>query len=385
MAKKSTSQTETITPDKIVQKDSSSVLVFFAVLVLGIVTALVILFNSRPTQLKLTTQDLVSVGQKATFTLEQGKFEIQDGEKYSWYVDDQKQGEGIFQKGKPLTIDLVANREGQGKLTVKGQKWHATVNYVATKPSVVISLPQTQCVYGDEIPQMNYTVTGLPKGKTLDFDGKIVPTKEINGAGVYQLGLDKQYDKQDYNVSVQNGTLFVAPRPLTVKQGNFSKTYDGGDKMYCNDVQLEGVMEGDDVCLKDGCLYFCDKNAGTSKELCVDKMQLSGKDAKNYCLSQEQTAKGRILKKIITVEDTMVDDKWYDGTKSATINQMGTLNGVCDGDFVGIGSCRAQYKNPSTGANKDVQIDNVSLVGRDKDNYLVLPYTIKGNVNEHKG
>ena len=381
MAKKITENTEPIPAEQIVQKSRGGALVSFAIIALGILVALIIFFNTRPTQLKLVTDNQVSVGQTSTFTLQTGNFKIANGEKYTWYVDGEKMGEGTYSSGKDLTVDVVAQKVGQGKVVVKGKKWTATANYVALNPSVVITLPHVESVYGQPLPKMDYTVDGLPQGKSLDFDGKIVPTTEINGTGVYQLGLDKEY-KGQYNVSVKGGTLSVLPKELTIKQGQFTKPYDGCDKMKVDDVCLEGVKEGDQVFLLDNTIYFCDKNAGTSKTLCTDKMSLTGRDAKNYVLSKEQTATGRITKKIINVVDTTVCDKPFDGSKSATINEIGTLKGVCDGDMVAIGGCKAQYRTADVGQNKVVQIDQVSLVGKDKDNYLILPYTTKGNVTE---
>lgn len=148
----------------------------------------------------------------------------------------------------------------------------------------------------------------------------------------------------------------------------FEKTYDQTNVIETPNISLKGIIEGDDVKAVCDKLYFDNKNAGTDKKVMLANVILDGADSSNYVLCGE--AKGVIKPKLVDIDGLTIKDKVYDGTTKATIDKMGTLNGVINGDSVAIGNVNLSFSDAYIG-EKEIVINNVSLVGADKDNYVV--------------
>ena len=59
---------------------------------------------------------------------------------------------------------------------------------------------------------------------------------------------------------------------------------------------------------------------------------------------------------------------------------MGKINGVLDGDSVAIGSIDLNFAEATTGT-QEIIINDVTLIGADKDNYVVDEVTVdKANI-----
>ena len=97
---------------------------------------------------------------------------------------------------------------------------------------------------------------------------------------------------------------------------------------------------------------FIDKNIGTNKQINISSTVLSGTDATNYTLSNSQsTTNANITAKGLTVTGTVVANKIYDATTTATLSN-GTLVGVIASDVANVTLTQAGTfadKNAGTG------------------------------------
>ncbi len=158
---------------------------------------------------------------------------------------------------------------------------------------------------------------------------------------------------------------------MTVKN-EFVKTYDKTNVIEKPLIALDGVKAGDEVKAVADKLYFNDKNAG-DKSVMLANVELTGRDSCNYVLKGE--ARGRIEPKHIEINGLTIKDKSYDGTTRATIEKMGKINGVLDGDSVAIGAIDLNFAEATTGT-QEIIINDVTLIGADKDNYVVDEVTV---------
>ncbi|MEG2158320.1 MAG: YDG domain-containing protein, partial [Clostridia bacterium] len=181
---------------------------------------------------------------------------------------------------------------------------------------------------------------------------------------------DREFSSEKYDVEFSEATLEVLPKKVNIS-GTFVKEYDGNNALNSKIAQLNGVAEGDDVRLAETTIYFSDKQVGKDKVINGFNLMLEGEDAKNYCI-EEPTLTGIILPKRIELVGTKVAHKYYNGTTDAKISDLGTLKGVLEGDIVAMGSITAKFEDAESGNNKKIIFSDLSLIGKDKDNYEVV-------------
>lgn len=84
------------------------------------------------------------------------------------------------------------------------------------------------------------------------------------------------------------------------------------------------------------------------------------------------TMEFEIQPKDVTISDTLVSDKEYNGNTDASIASVGTVKGLADGDDVTIAVGKATFADKNVGANKTVTFYEFALSGDDAANYVLL-------------
>ena len=84
------------------------------------------------------------------------------------------------------------------------------------------------------------------------------------------------------------------------------------------------------------------------------------------------TMEFEIQPKDVTISDTLVSDKEYNGNTDASITSVGTVKGLADGDDVSIAVGKATFADKNVGANKTVTFSDFSLSGSDASNYTLV-------------
>lgn len=333
--------------------------------------------------------DEVRRGGEQVITANVTSSKIKNGDKVIWTVNGEKVEEGVYTEGEPLTLNYTPSFSGQAHVMVKVGKYSKSAYLNVLPPQLTVSAPNVTISYGDEIPYAEYECNGYVDGdckEMMDYDGMCYLcdsnderlTADKLDVGVYKLNMEQNCCFKDYEVNYVGGTLTVLPKHLGAR-GNFVKTYDQCNTIENPTISLVGVEEGDDVCAQCDRLYFENKNAGINKTIMLANVELTGADSKNYVL--EGTTYGAILPKEVTITGLAVRDKDYDGTTRAQIDKMGSLDGVIAGDSVAIGSIELSFAEANAG-EQQIVLDNVSLVGADKNNYVVSEVDVQNaNIN----
>ncbi|MCM1194615.1 MAG: YDG domain-containing protein [Corallococcus sp.] len=316
-------------------------------------------------------------GNEQIFTCDVNSVKIKEGDKVVWSVNGEVVEENEYKSDEPLTFSYVPTETGEKTVTVQVGKNRSSVSVNVLPPELTITAKDVTVTYGDELPDLCYDCCGFVDGDTqegLNYCANYaVKNCENNeeattlNVGVYKIVPEQTCDYKDYNVNYVCGTLTVLPKRISVNN-NFIKTYDQTNVIEKPAIVLSGVRDGDEVKAVCDRLYFENKNAGARKSIMLSNVELTGKDSANYVL--ESQIYGAIKPRRITIDGLTIKDKNYDGTTRAQIDKMGTLNGVLDGDVVAIGGIDMNFAEADVG-EQEVVINNVTLVGVDKDNYIV--------------
>lgn len=316
-------------------------------------------------------------GKETTFTfVPNGK--LSEGDTVIWSVNGNEVQRSEYGEGEEICLRYAPPTSGTMELSVSAGRYAQTRVVDVARPVLTLTAPQAEMIYGEEMPQLGYSASGFVGDEEKDFcfDGMCVA--DIDGAGVYSVTFDKQCDYLDYDVRQTEGILTVLPRKLNVT-GNLTKIYDGTNTILNPSLQLEGALDGDDVCLCCDELYFDNKNVGSDKTILLATARLEGDDARNYLLPD--FVSGEIVPKQIFLNGLTVQDKLFDGTTKATVDKTGQLDGVVSGDSVAVGGISVNFEDASVGQH-GVEA-TVRLVGADKDNYTVcVPDGLQAEIGE---
>lgn len=361
-------------------------------LVLGILTILIIvgIFLALLTALanngriggEITAQGGLRRGSQTQFVYTAPDC-VQDGDEVQWFVNGEKIADDVYTQGEPLTLDYTPSVTGQIMLQAKvGGKYTENMLFNVGAPVLTLTSPEVTLTYGDKIPMFSAECNGFVDGECPDCNGyggqidcrssvvdeygNTIEDTAMLAPGKYTLRTNCNCAYMDYEFSQVDGTLTILPR--RAKIADIAKQYDGKTCIDVNSLKLTGIADGDDVRLEINEACFADKNTGVHKQIMLTGARLVGRDSDKYIL--DSNAYGQITPRQITLAGLTVADKYYDGTTAAQIEKLGKLQGVVDGDSVAIGSVSANFASAGAGIGKTVRINNVTLVGLDKDNYV---------------
>lgn len=279
----------------------------------------------------------------------------------------------------------------------------ATINYTFTADgnysgeitgTITVTMVDIVFTVGTETATADNAVT-IKEAPTYGDDwSEIVTIKEndivasLNGetltGGAYSLNVSGmptaseqsytvQYTYGDKTYNVCTGTVTVAQKELTITGLSVEdKEYDGNtDAIVTGTATLEGVLDGDQVAVVDGTASFVNKNVGTEKAVTFSGYSLNGQDAGNYKLSAQPSVTATINPKPVTITGVTAEDKTYDGKTTATIANLGTINGIISGETVTIKAGTGTFASADVGTGITVTFSGFSLTGTDSGNYTL--------------
>ena len=180
-------------------------------------------------------------------------------------------------------------------------------------------------------------------------------------------------DAGNYTVSQPAGvTATISPKALTITGvGAADKIYDGTTAATATgSAVLSGVVGEDIVTVKAGTAAFTDKDAGMQTVTFTD-YGIEGKDAGNYTVSQPANVTATISRKPVTITGTTAQNKVYDGTTAAKVDQTGDVTTKIDGDDVSVQAGAAQFTSADAGEDICVTFTGFTLTGADAGNYVL--------------
>ncbi|MDR3365754.1 MAG: YDG domain-containing protein [Prevotellaceae bacterium] len=191
-------------------------------------------------------------------------------------------------------------------------------------------------------------------------------------------------DAASYALTQPTGvTASITVKTLTVTNTAVSnKVYDGTTTATFSGTPAQsGVVSGDAVTLSKGTPTFADKKVGNNKPITFTAFSLSGADAASYSLTQPTGVTASITAKPLTVTNTAVSNKVYDGSDSATFTNPPALSGVVSGDAVTLANGTPKFADKNVGADKPITF-NFSISGADVAGYsLTQPTGVTASVS----
>ncbi|GBL57461.1 filamentous hemagglutinin [Pseudomonas citronellolis] len=218
-------------------------------------------------------------------------------------------------------------------------------------------------VAGDEGQVVSAGVTGTFSDKNAGSD------KSVNGSGVGLSGAEA--GNYSFDTAAQIGTADITRKVLTATADVADKVYDGNTNAQLSNVNLMGVVAGDEgEVAGSGSGSFVDKNAGSDKAVSGSGVILSGSEAGNYSFDgTAQIGTADIARKVLTAT-AAVADKVYDGNTSAQLSNV-SLVGVVAGDEGEVVSTGAigSFVDKNAGNDKSVSGSGIGLTGAEANNY----------------
>ena len=235
--------------------------------------------------------------------------------------------------------------------------------------------------YGTLTGVIGTETVGLDTGSSASaaFDNKNVGTgKSVTVSSLNLTG----GDSSNYSIENQTTTANITARALALTLIGLTadnKVYDGNtDATISSYGILNGVLGSDAVALDTGSASasFDNKNVGTGKTVTVSNLNLSGGNSGNYSIAN-QTTTADITAKPLTLTGLTANNKVYDGNKTATISNYGSLTGVIGSDAVDLatGSTLAEFDTKNAGTGKTVTVSTLNLSGSDRGNYRIANQT----------
>ncbi|WP_186893220.1 YDG domain-containing protein [Acetobacterium malicum] len=260
--------------------------------------------------------------------------------------------------------------------------------------------------------QLTLSGTAPSVATTKEYDGTTTTTitdqdvtvnNAINGEDVKATATATYADKQvgaakpvtlTYSLSGEDADNYLAPAADTTQKSAITplqltlsgaaptvattKIYDGTTTttITAQDVTVSNAINGEDVKAMATATY-ADKKVEAAKPVTLT-YSLSGEDADNYLAPVgDTTQKSTITPKPLTIDNskTTVENKTYDGTKTATVIVWPTVavNDIIGGDQISYQGA-ATFADANAGVNKPVTITG-SLTGADATNYQ-LPTSV---------
>ena len=215
-------------------------------------------------------------------------------------------------------------------------------------------------------------------GVSLAFsDGNAENGKTVSASG-YSLSGAKKDDYKIGTLTVNNAN--INKRAVTPTATANSRIYDGST-VATGTISLSNVVNGDAVTAS-GNFAFDNKNARLGKNVNVTSITLNGAKARNYALSTTSaTATANITQKSLTVTNTEVKDKTYDGKTSAEFSGAPALSGVITGDIVTLTNGTPSFESANASDSVKVDFSDFSISGNDTGNYsLIQPSSTTANI-----
>jgi hypothetical protein len=218
-------------------------------------------------------------------------------------------------------------------------------------------------------PEKEYDGNNLFPGNYFDWDVGVNEEKVLYGTtgkdvgeyGIFAFSVQDGYDIT--STITETPVAKIIPKELSLVPAAEDRIYDGTKVAAITDYGLTGLVEGESLTVT-GTAAFADKNAAEDKTVYITGIGLSdgGTEdlASNYSLAEttfETTAS--IFPRQLYVGEVEINDKTYDGTTAAYVNNYQLFNLV--GDETLTAEFTADFADKNVGEGKEVTITDIIL------------------------
>ena len=290
-----------------------------------------------------------------------------------------------------LSFSFVNNKNKVGKsatvtLAVDGGKNYEDYTITVTltvldKPAQTVKftypkVSELSKTYGDK----DFTISATGEGDiTYSSDDTDVATVGSSDGKVHIVGAGEvtitanAAETSDYAPGSASFVLKVDKKTIGISWSNTKFTYD---KTVKAPTATATGLVGEDECnlTVDG----AKTNAGTYTA------SVTGLDNDNYELPESLTCSYKIEKRPVTISGLYADDKYYDGTRDATVLGTAAIDNKINSDDLFVMGGSASFESADAGENIRVYFEDFELSGDDKDNYELSdqPSDVTANIWE---
>lgn len=335
-------------------------------------------------------------GQKSIFTITARDF---SGNYLSqipiiFYVDGKKIEEKVTNQAGDINFSFQFLSAGKYNIGFSSNEKEYESNYIEMTYTVKeVSTMQFTCqnvvTYGSSMVLSTTGKEGVVEYKIVAGNGAAYITDTLLtatkvGTVTVQAILKNETGQ---NVDQVEMNFEILPKEVTFTAEISDKIYTGtNDAAYNQISNLEGIIEGDEVTLLPGCPFFESSDAGRDKKIKIEGAALEGKDAINYKILPPDNLSASIKKRVVTIKDTDIADKKYDGTIQASFKKTPVIENLCeiDKNKVELILPKIQYKSAEVGEKKEIIVtSSFQLKGENAVNYeLEQPAPLFGNIKK---
>ena len=214
---------------------------------------------------------------------------------------------------------------------------------------------------------------------TLSFTGAAVNAVSVGSYIITPQGLSSP----NYNISYFSGLLSITSAPLTitaedqVKPVGIEFVFDG------TEFNAQGLVDNGSDIVETVTLFSNGAPAGASiGDYPIMVSNAQGQGLSNYSISYVQGTLSVTDKILLTLDGLAIENKVYDGTRTATVANYGTLAGVEPGTDVQLDTSAASalFNTKNVGNNKTVTVTGLALTGDDAEMYTIGNQTAQANI-----
>jgi hypothetical protein len=123
----------------------------------------------------------------------------------------------------------------------------ATVSLTVNPATLTVTAANANRQYGQANPAFTGTITGIQNGDNITATYSTVadPTSPVGTYAIVPALVDPDNKLSNYSVTTSNGTLTIAPAPLTVTADNASRQYGQSNPTFTGAVT--GIQNGDNI------------------------------------------------------------------------------------------------------------------------------------------
>nr|MCR5399895.1 InlB B-repeat-containing protein [Lachnospiraceae bacterium] len=209
-------------------------------------------------------------------------------------------------------------------------------------------------------------------------DKNVGNSKTVNISGYTLTGTSAGNYVLAASGNQSTATAAITAKAVTIKGVTAAdKVYNGNNNATITGTPvLEGVIAGDsvDVDVTGASAKFEDKKAGDAKKVTFSGYKLldTSADSANYSLTaQPAPVTAKISKAEVTISNISAKNKVYNGDAKAELDVSNvTISGKASGDDLSVAAV-GTFSDKNVGTGKRVDLSGITLVGSDKDNYVI--------------
>jgi uncharacterized repeat protein (TIGR02543 family) len=214
---------------------------------------------------------------------------------------------------------------------------------------------------------------------TLSFSGAAVTAVNVGSYIINPQGLSSP----NYNISYFAGVLSITSAPLTITAEDQVKPVGVEFVFTGTEFNAQGLVDNGSDNVESVTLFSNGAPASAPiGNYPIIASNAQGQGLSNYTITYVQGTLSVTDKILLTLTGLTIENKVYDGTRTATVSNYGTLTGVEPGTEVQLDTSQATalFNTKNVGNNKTVTVSGLSLTGADAAMYTIGNQTAQANI-----